>query len=47
MMLGSKPSKFGVKRSNTLFIRIIILQGAQGGKHSYDFDTCKIRFPCV
>ena len=35
MILGSNPSKFGVKRSDTRFMRIIIVQVAQGGKHSY------------
>ena len=34
MRLGSNPSKFGVKRSNTRFIRIIIVQTAQGEKKS-------------
>ena len=38
MRLGSNPSKFGVKRSNAQFIRIIIVQTAQGGKQSYGFD---------
>ena len=47
MMLGSNPSRFGVKRSNTLFMRIIIVQDAQCKDHSYGFDIGKIRFPCI
>ena len=47
MMLGSNPSKFGVQRSNTRFMRIIIVQAAQCKKHSYGFGIGKIRFPCI
>ena len=45
MTLGSNPSKFGVKRSNTRFIRIIIVQTAQGRKQSTVLTLKTIRFP--
>ena len=47
MRLGSNPSKFGVKRSNIRFIRIIIVQTAQGGKQSMVLTLKTIPFPCI
>ena len=45
MTLGSNPSKFGVKRSNTRFMRIILVQTAQGRKQSPVLTLKTIRFP--
>ena len=45
MRLGSNPSKFGVKKSNTRFIRIIIVQTAQGRKQSTVLTLKTICFP--
>ena len=45
MRLGSNPSKFGVKRSNTRFIRIFLVQAAQYKKQSTVLTLKTIRFP--
>ena len=45
MRLESNPSKFGVKRNKTRFMRIFIVQTAQSGKTEYGFNTWEIRFP--